>query len=150
MISGVLSICPALWATDPATCDQYDCKEVHSYWKGEKDYVWRVYDDTGLEVKDGRQNIFTPSSDASILDISGTSTWNHYTWTACTPLCGKDANGVWQAYQEVTPHATGLKGKQATKMIRGTCQSSGGKKVTNPINSNKDENTPPGPQKVPE
>jgi hypothetical protein len=68
-----------------------------------------------------------------------------YSYASCVPTCGKDANGVWQAWQEVSP--SGDKTLYTTGAAQFTCKYVGpnlGGTAATPTNTNKDKNTPPG------
>lgn len=68
----------------------------------------------------------------------------HWGYASCTPWCGLDANGKWQATQEVAN--LDLKGMNSLLLKHRPCTANGAKgpTVQNPVNKNKDGNVPPG------
>lgn len=124
-------------------CQQYTCKVIHLYWKGEKDRAWAIENSNGGAETDGRKDIWTDKSDVKNPSVEGTETWVDQTYGSCTPLCNKDANGVWLSPQELT--AVSSKSTYSETMIKLKCKDSGGELTKPQKNWNAtDKNVPPG------
>jgi hypothetical protein len=113
---------------------------------------WREDSRMGVHVKDkddnaddGIEDIFTTNSvEKKPRIFTETLTIDWWDYPACTPFCGKDANGKWQAVQEVLK--SGDKNMKYN-VKRTPCTANGGAEGptnNNPVNANKDGNTPPG------
>jgi hypothetical protein len=129
----------------PPACPQYECRTVHAFWTGQKTYVWGVHvTNKNDNADDGVTDIFTTNSVEKKPTATDGTTVDWWDYPTCTPFCGKDANGKWQAYQEVL--TSGTKNKQYN-VNRAPCTANGGAegpKINPPVNANTDGNTPPG------
>jgi hypothetical protein len=145
LITGYTESCSRLRA-DPPACPQYECRTVHAYWDGSKDYVlvFHVKGENG-NADHGVEDIFTTNSvekkPRTKLVLGNV---DRFMYAACTPFCGTDANGKWQAYQEVLASE---KGKKLDDLPRWPCTSNNGQPGptnANPVNANTGGNIPPG------
>lgn len=133
---------------DPINCPQYECKNVHAWWEGSKDFVIATHvKKDGANSDEAMQDIWTdtsiqknlPGVAVPFLEIE------YYKYPACTPICGKDAAGRWVAVQQVI--RGGAKGAKIGGSFRSECQSNGGQegpKLDATVNVNLKGNTPPG------
>jgi hypothetical protein len=141
---------PDARADPPPKCLMYECKVINAFWIGSPTTAWRVHlAATDAESSDAYENIFTPQSNdqkkPAVADDPEVALL-HRSYDACTPWCGLDANGKWQAPQEVyIPTEANRLGVSAF-VNRSTCTSHTGKGPTieNPTNMNTQGNTPPG------
>lgn len=93
-------------AAVPNPCPKYECTQTHAYWFANATFVIAYYDKDGVNDLQGIQEIFTPASahENPLADPKGEVFPKHY--NSCTPHCGKDKQGVWQAQQTVSPAGT--------------------------------------------
>ena len=93
---------PKANGADPAACDQYVCKNVSYWWEGSATLIkGAAMPGKDVPALHSIQSIYTKDSNYD-LPVSKTGFLiDIRTYTGCTPLCGKDAYGVWQSYQEV-------------------------------------------------
>jgi hypothetical protein len=134
----------------PNPCPQWDCKVMTYWWTG------------GLKAT----GAFAPNTNGTVItntayaDVFATTSdykgkpkavnkgrFDAYSYNSCTPTCGKDANGVWQALQEVAP--VGPNALDRAGALQFTCDRMPAGQVgptnPNPQNSNsKNKNSPPG------
>jgi hypothetical protein len=132
----------------PNPCLQFECRTVHAYWTGNAGYIWVVHvKDGDSNADNGTVDIFTTNSvEKKPIDTTGTETVDHWNYSGCTPLCGKDANGKWQAVQEVAKGGEKIPNSKVN-LKRTPCKANGGQEgptINPPVNANKDGNTPPG------
>lgn len=139
------------YADEPAPCDQYECKEVWSYWTGTTSKLaYQYHDDPGLVItKNALLDVFTTQSkyNSPITTNLDITVWD-YSYDQCIPWCGKDGAGAWQALQEVVITEQANKsaspiGKNANLKCEATENDGPGRKNANPVNKNTGGNTPP-------
>ncbi len=134
-------------AVEPAACPRWECKTVHAWWAGTKGNIQACFNVGGGEMdttSEGHVDIFTGASTEKKDRVPNgkMDVWNY---NACTPMCGKDANGKWQALQEVG--RAGKRGTSVENVNRTACTSNDGKdgpKSSVSGNNNVDGNSPPG------
>lgn len=139
-------------ADEPAACPMYECKTIHAYWAGDSNKTIAAFFTVGGgEMMDNSsaaiENIFTMASVEKKPRVDATDKMDTWLYDSCSPLCGKDAGGKWQAPQEV-----GRAGKRIGDILssdgaRKACTPNGGQNgptITNPTNANTEGYTPPG------
>lgn len=141
-------ISPRVRADPPPGCPMFECKTVDAFWTGNTNTVaFAVWNDlNNARSSDGRENIFTPQSNDKLPRVFGSVAVIHKAHNLCTPWCGLDANGKWQAFQEVYIPATDPGTENFVAAVRAPCTPNGGAgpTVPNPPNANTDGKTPPG------
>ncbi len=124
-------------AADPNACPQYACKNVAFWWTGDAKTINAAFDPgTTNPTTQGWVKVFATQSSYDAPTAKTGNTYDLNTFIACTPTCGKDKNGVWQAWQEVAPSgASTVNTKGETQY---TCKYLGktGPTVANPVNIN--------------
>lgn len=149
MIAGYLERESHLRAAVPPACPQYKCRTIHAYWSGNKTFVsaFHVQNGTG-NADDGAENIFTTNSTENLPFLKTTGNIDLWQYPSCTPFCGKDIAGKWQATQEVLK--SGAKDKDSKSLIMrqpctATANGAEGPTNANPANANSNNGyTPPG------
>lgn len=134
-------------AAVPPACPQYQCKVLQCYWAGGANTVIEIRTLGGGAVSDSAfVNIFASFSIGN-LPSAPNGGYDDYTYNSCTPLCGKDAAGVWQATQVVTPLGPKVLLSANNNRFRCSVLREGqldGDKNTDPTNDNPNHNNPPG------
>ena len=133
-------------ATVPNPCPMYQCKQVTYWWTGSKTQINASFAVGGkATTTTAFADIFTPTSSWDG-PPKGNGNYDEYTYPECSPHCGKDSNGVWQALQEVSPAGPRSLNPIATNVVRFDCENptSVAKTVASAPNANVDKNTPPG------
>ena len=133
---------------DPDACPQYKCKTVHAYWNGIQKTTVTAFFIGDANADHGIESLFTTNSVETLPRAQpGTPPTNLDIWfyPQCTPFCGKDGAGNWQAAQEVLK--SGDPTECPDKVSRRPCAANGGNpgpQVTPAVNANTKGYTPPG------
>jgi len=146
LIAGYSEGGPRARAVDPDPCPQYECRTVHAYWSGLTDQFVTAYFQDAVNADQGFESMFTTNSveKKPLQQPQPGSNVDTWLYPACTPFCGKDANGKWQALQEVLKSGTG---EQNLTFARRPCTANGGNegpKINPPVNANTDGYAIPG------
>jgi len=148
LITGYTESQSRLLAVDPPKCPQYTCRTVHAYWAGNKDYAvaYHVKNEEDI-ASNGSENTFTTHSVENSPLLKTDTTVDYWRYTTCTPFCGKDIAGKWQATQEVLKSGTKVKDTKSNVPRRPcTATEKGATGDINefPTNGNINGDSPPG------
>jgi hypothetical protein len=126
----------------------YKCKNISAYWAGSPIIAMAVWNNTNSARDwDGVENIFTPQSHQKGPRFQSVLAVIHKAHNFCTPWCGLDANGKWQAVQEVYIPETDPGTDNFFAAVRFPCRDldpgEQAPTVTNPTNANTEGKVPP-------
>jgi hypothetical protein len=130
----------------PAACPKFECKTIHAHWDGIGNTVMAIFN-AGLTTNsdNAQQSLFTANS-VEKNPLANSGNYDLWYFPACSPMCGKDAGGSWQAKQEVARAGVGTKSKVVLEVQRQACTATGGTpgpQDTNQNNDNTGGNSPP-------
>lgn len=136
-------------AVVPNACPMYECRTIHAYWAGVNSTLVQAYMVAGTtnDTNNGVQNLFTDTSVEKSPLAAKDGSWDMYTYPSCSPHCGKDGNGKWQAPQSVSVAGDRSASSVLDNRDRKPCTQNGGSvgpTVPNPTNANTGSYYPPG------
>jgi hypothetical protein len=139
-------------AAVPVACPQYACKNVHASWSAVGDVRAEFLPNNGGNSVDYFYDIFATSSNVVQPSKPSGVRIDEVLYDSCIPTCGKDANGVWQAPQEVAIPVGALV-LNTNRIKQNLCNPPANGAAVNPVvpskNHNKHGLTPPMPTPTP-
>lgn len=137
-----------LQAIVPNACPKYECKSVHALWTAGSMTVSAYFvpgSNATINSNTGVVDLFTPST-VEKKPRGDSGMFENWNFPSCNPMCGKDANGKWQAQQEVAEGGNGTKGT-INPIQRQPCTQNGGQigpVAASQSNDNTKGDNPPG------
>lgn len=133
-------------AASPNACPRYKCKVITYWWDGNKTTISAAYKVGGGGLSSTAwADVFTPASTENGPPVNANN-YDRYTFNSCAPSCGKDANGKWQALQEVAPVGAASEMPIGQNLLQNACSllRNGQTIGDTSTDANDNNNTPPG------
>ncbi len=135
-------------AADPVACPQFECVQMSAWWSAGFGVRTVIFSGNGMPTTDAWVDTFAPLPTGNQPLLGTGLVVKHRQVAACIPKCGKDAGGVWQSRQEVTPIGAVIAtfGERAQDECSPVPEGESARTNPNPVNNNPGSESPPAPQ----